>query len=72
VTWWHWAVLVALIACAHYLEKIRDLLGTIMLFMAHLEPQNPVAEHFLEDHREKVAVLKKHPSLGRLIWWWNR
>lgn len=72
MNWWHWVVLGGVALCIHYLEKIRDLIGTIALLMAHQAPENPVARTFLEEHHDRVRVMIDHPSLGRLIWWWRQ
>lgn len=71
MTWWHWVVLGALVYCVYYLEKIRELLGWIMLFMAYSDPKNEVAEIFLEERRERRQLQAKHPFMWRFIEWWR-
>ena len=72
ITWWQWAILVALAYCVYYLEKIRELLGWLMLLQAHKDPENDVAKNFLEERREKMMLQVERPFTGWLVWWWRR
>jgi hypothetical protein len=71
VTWWHWGVLALLLYCAHYLQKIRELLGWLMLMEAHRDKSNPAAQNILEERAEQMRLQLQHPFIWRLVWWWR-